>query len=136
MTLKTDIETQIRNILYTLWDERKGTVVPHDKSVGLGNEAIIIDGTVLYADLTGSTQLVDSQSQWFAAEIYKMYLASAARVIRNEGGEITAYDGDRIMAVFIGDSKNSSAVKAALKINAVDLLPKFSPVARRAFGWL
>ena len=30
---------------------------------------------------------------------------------------ITAYDGDRIMAVFTGDAKNTSAVRAALKIN-------------------
>jgi hypothetical protein len=31
----------------------------------------------------------------------------------------TAFDGDRVMAVFIGDSKNTSAVKAALQINYV-----------------
>ena len=30
---------------------------------------------------------------------------------------ITAYDGDRVMAVYIGDSKNSSAVRTALKLN-------------------
>jgi class 3 adenylate cyclase len=30
---------------------------------------------------------------------------------------ITAFDGDRIMAVFIGDSKNTSAGRCALKIN-------------------
>jgi class 3 adenylate cyclase len=29
---------------------------------------------------------------------------------------ITAYDGDRIMAVYIGDSKSTSAVRTALKI--------------------
>jgi class 3 adenylate cyclase len=38
-------------------------------------------------------------------------------VIRSEGGVITAYDGDRIMAVFTGSSKNTLAVRAALKIN-------------------
>ena len=30
---------------------------------------------------------------------------------------ITAYDGDRIMAVYIGGSKNTSAVRTSLKIN-------------------
>lgn len=34
-------------------------------------------------------------------------------------GVITAFDGDRVMAVFIGDSKNSSAAKTALMINYV-----------------
>ena len=30
---------------------------------------------------------------------------------------ITAYDGDRIMAVYIGDYKNTSAARSGLKIN-------------------
>ena len=41
----------------------------------------------------------------------------AAKIIRSEGGVVTAYDGDRIMAVYLGDSKNTSAVRTALKIN-------------------
>ena len=76
-----------------------------------------LDGTVLYADLDESTNLVDNYNPEFAAEIYKAYLNCAAKVIRFEGGEITSYDGDRIMAVYIGDSKNSSAAESALKIN-------------------
>jgi class 3 adenylate cyclase len=51
----------------------------------------------------------------FAAEIYKTFLHCAAKIIRSEDGVITAYDGDRIMAVFIGNAKNTSAVRAALK---------------------
>jgi len=40
---------------------------------------------------------------------------------RSEGGTITAYDGDRVMAVFIGDSKNTSAVRCGLKIKSAVL---------------
>ena len=58
-----------------------------------------------------------SQKAHFAAEIYKAYLHCAAKVVKSEGGEITAFDGDRIMAVFTGASKRTSAAKAALKIN-------------------
>jgi len=61
--------------------------------------------------------LVDSYEAEFAREIYKTYLHCAAKVIKDQGGIITAYDGDRVMAVFIGDSKNSSAAQAALRIN-------------------
>ena len=60
---------------------------------------------------------MDNYDPEFAAEIYKAYLSCAAKVIRSECGEITSYDGDRIMAVYIGDSKNSSAARSALKIN-------------------
>ena len=57
----------------------------------------------------------------FAAEVYKAYLNTACRVIRFNGGEITAFDGDRVMALFVGGSKNTSAAKTALMINwAID----------------
>ena len=64
-----------------------------------------------------STRLVTSYPAQFAAEIYKSYLHCAAKVISNNGGVITAYDGDRVMAVFIGNLKNTSATKSALQIN-------------------
>jgi class 3 adenylate cyclase len=80
-----------------------------------------IEGTVLYADLADSTDLIDNYKSLFAAEIYKSYLITACRIIRNHGGEITAFDGDRVMAVYLGKSKNSSAVHSALNIHwAVD----------------
>ena len=62
-------------------------------------------------------RLVDTRKPRVAAEIYKSYLACAAKIIRSQVGVITAYDGDRIMAVYIGDGKNNAAVRTALKIN-------------------
>lgn len=117
MTLKKDLEGKVAEIFRDQWTLREGQVVPDAEDVGLGNDAVKLQSTVLYADLAESTALVDSSEKTFAAEIYKAYLLCAAKVIRSEGGEITAYDGDRIMAVFLGGSKNSCAVRAALKIN-------------------
>lgn len=117
MTLKSDLTSEVRTVFGTVWSKRNGNVVPDDASVSLGNVGVNIDATVLYADLDGSTQLVDTSVGEFAAEIYKTYLHCTAKIIRNEGGSITAYDGDRIMAVYIGNSKNTDAVRTALKIN-------------------
>jgi class 3 adenylate cyclase len=99
------------------WSVREGQKVPETADIALGSEAVRLDATILYADLADSTLLVDGHKWWFSAEIYKSYLYCAARVIRNEGGVITAYDGDRVMAVFIGDAKNSDAAKTAIKIH-------------------
>jgi adenylate cyclase len=44
------------------------------------------------------------------------------------GGEIRSFDDDRVMGVFMGNSKNTTAAKAALKINyffSYILQPKF-----------
>ena len=117
MALKDDLQAEVKKIFASVWNKRQGTYVPESTDVGLGNVGVELDGVVLYADLDGSTDLVDNYSTNFAAEVYKSYLYCAARIIRSEDGVITAYDGDRIMAIFIGDSKNTRAVRAALKIN-------------------
>jgi len=117
MALGDDLNGEVRKIFQEQWTKRAGRVVPESDDLGLGNDAVTLNGTVLYADLDGSTQMVDSRESWFAAEIYKTYLVCAARIICSESGVITAYDGDRVMAVYIGDSKDSCAVRTALKIN-------------------
>jgi class 3 adenylate cyclase len=117
MSLSDDLNSEVISIFKTNWNQRDGRQVPEPESVALGNDAVEIDATVLYADLAESTQLVDSKKASFAAEIYKAYLICASRIIKSEGGSITAFDGDRVMGIFIGDTKNSSAARSALKIN-------------------
>lgn len=117
MALADDLKSDVRAIFAAQWDIREGIVVPDPKDVQLGNDAVKLDAVVLYADLAASTKLVDSKKATFAAEIYKSYLHCASKIIRSEGGEITAFDGDRVMAVYVGDMKNTRAVRTALKIN-------------------
>jgi class 3 adenylate cyclase len=117
MALNDDLDKEVSAIFKAAWDTRAGTVVPADDSLRLGNDGVELDATVLYADLADSTKLVDGHIASFAAEVYKTFLHCAAKIIRQEGGTITAYDGDRIMAVYLGTAKNTSAARTALKIN-------------------
>ncbi len=117
MALGEDLKKEVLDIFKAVWELRDGTVVPEAEDLKLGNEGVKLDGTVLYADLAGSTHLVDLYKPTFAAEIYKSYLHCAAKIIKSEDGVITAYDGDRVMAIYIGDSKNTQAVRTAMKIN-------------------
>lgn len=122
MALKDDLQSAVKKIFTDdLWTTRDGNVVPEPKNLGLGNDGVNLNGTVLYADISGSTRLVDSVKPHFAAEVYKAYLACAARIIKNEDGVITAYDGDRVMAVFIGETMCTNAVRAALRIKGAVL---------------
>jgi class 3 adenylate cyclase len=117
MALKDDLAKDVTATFREAWDTRDGTVVPSDDSLRLDNDAVQVEATVLYADLADSTNLVDSHSASFAAEVYKTFLNCAAKIIRQEGGTITAYDGDRIMALYMGNAKNTSAARTALKIH-------------------
>lgn len=117
MALRDELETYVQKVLDEQWQRRQGQKVPDTEDVALKNEAVELDATVLYADLAASTKMVKNYKDWFAAEVYKTYLYCAAKIIRANGGTITAYDGDRVMGVFIGDTKNSSAAKSGLQIH-------------------
>ncbi len=119
MKSSKDILIEVKEILATKWVTREGKKVPEPEDVQLGNDAVTLDGTILYADLTDSTALVNNFKEWFAAAVYKSYLAAACHIIRNNDGTIVAFDGDRVMAVYIGGSKNSSAAKTALQIKYI-----------------
>ena len=117
MGLKADLEKEVAAVFKAKWDERDGNVVPDDDSLTLANDAVKLNATVLYADLADSTKMVAGHAAFFSAEMYKTFLHCAAKIIRSEDGVITAYDGDRVMAVYIGELKNTRAVRSALKIN-------------------
>jgi len=117
MSLSDELKEETGRILADRWNVRDGQIVPEPGDLKLSNDAVRLKATVLYADLSDSTVLVDRNKAHFAAEIYKCYLHCAAKIMRSEGGVISAYDGDRIMAIFIGDLKNTSSARAGLKIN-------------------
>jgi class 3 adenylate cyclase len=119
MGLKDDLSAEVKSTLAQVWDVQKTDSVPSPEDLRLhANHAKDLEkATVLYADLDGSTSMVDNYKWEFSAEIYKTFLRCASQIIRSEGGAITAYDGDRVMAIFTGGTKNTDAVRCALKIN-------------------
>src|SRR5258708_39795476 len=117
MGLADDLKEEVKGIFSETWEVSEAEVVPDPESLKLSNDARHFErATILYADLSGSTNLVDKYHWKKAGKIYKSYLACAARIIRSLGGEITAYDGDRVMAVFIGDMQTTKTAKCAVKI--------------------
>jgi len=119
MGLKDDLTAEVKATFSAQWEVQATTSLPAPEDLRLNaNHAKDLEtATILYADLDGSTNMVDNFDWEFSAEVYKTYLRCASQIIKSEGGNITAYDGDRVMAVFTGGSKNTSAVRCALKIN-------------------
>lgn len=118
MALQDDLKSEVSKIFCEKWKVTGKRTVPAPKDLALGNDAGYFESaTVLYADLNGSTSMVDNYQWSFSAEVYKTYLHCAAKIIKSSGGVITAYDGDRIMAVFTCVNPNTSAVRCALHIN-------------------
>lgn len=117
MGLKSDLEEEVAKIYREAWNRRDGRKVPEDTDVASGNVGVDLQAAILYSDLSKSTKLVDNYEDAFAAENYKTFLRCASKIIRSEGGEIRSFDGDRVMGIFIGDTRFDAATRCGLKIN-------------------
>jgi class 3 adenylate cyclase len=116
MASAAKLEADIRTIFDATWNVREGTVIPRTEDVALSNGAVRLDAVLLYADLFRSTQLQRQFGDKMVAKIVRAYLSSMSQLIKSHGGEVRSFDGDRVMGVFIGRSKNSSAAKCALRM--------------------
>ncbi len=116
MGLKSDLEKAVDGILSQTWDSRDGSVVPSTADVALAGGAVRLKAVMLYADLADSTLLAATYDRRIAAKVYKAFLNCASRIIKANGGVIRSFDGDRVMAVYLGNTPNSNAAKTALQL--------------------
>jgi len=125
--MEDELTSAVNSILKTGWDLRVGEVIPKSEDITLGSAGVTLDATILYADLAGSTELALYDPE-IASEVCKTYLVGTTGIIKAAGGAIRGFDGDRVMGIFIGNSKNSSAAKAATNASGG------MPMRRRAVG--
>jgi adenylate cyclase len=119
MGLAEKLDSDISTIFQTTWKTRDGVVVPGTDDVALKDGAVKLEATVLYADLFHSTELARKFNRSVAAKIVRAYLSSMTQIVKAFGGEVRSFDGDRVMGVFVGGSKNTNAAKCALKMKYV-----------------
>jgi class 3 adenylate cyclase len=112
------VEYTKQTIVREKWNVEEGRVIPSTADIPLSNTVKRFElATFLYADLKGSTKMVSQLSWQRSAEIYKTYLYCASRLIRHYEGEVVAFDGDRVMGIFLGGTQSTNAVKCAFRIN-------------------
>jgi adenylate cyclase len=128
MSLFDDLGTDVQGTIEQPWNKRVGRVVPNSVDIALAGGAVELEATMLYADLANSSKMAYELDRRIAAKILKSFLATTSRLVRVRGGAIVSFDGDRILGVFVGNAKNSQAVRCALNINYVVskiIQPKF-----------
>ncbi|TQK10169.1 adenylate/guanylate cyclase domain-containing protein [Herbaspirillum sp. SJZ107] len=118
MALLEDLNARVGEIVRTAWGNIPNPrVIPTPADLTFGNTGERLNVTMFYADIRGSTSMVDTLSDTRAAEYYKAFLHCAAKIIKANDGAIQAYDGDRVMAAFVGERQADNAVRAAMQIN-------------------
>jgi class 3 adenylate cyclase len=111
------IGSSVSEIFSATWNITNGTKVPETEDVVMKNGGRLVDATYLYADLAGSSKMAHSLYKETTAKIVRAYINTASRILRYKDGEIRSFDGDRVMAIFMGPDKETRAVRAALGIN-------------------
>lgn len=119
MALKADVTDGVKRTLKTHLKVRDGKKVPEKEDLAFlnGGGAVQLDAAYAYADMADSSGLAQKIKPEVAANVMRAYVHAAARIFRFYGGEIRSFDGDRVMAIFVGELKNSWAVRAALALN-------------------
>lgn len=132
MGIADDLDTVIAAILREPLDIREARSVPDVENVALKGGGVSLVATFLYADLYDSTILAAEFPSQTTAKVIRAFLGCMSRLVRSCGGEIRSFDGDRVMGVFIGDSKNTSAARCALQMNYV-VQQQLAPTLAAAF---
>lgn len=123
MSFKSELEGYLGELASEPFKHRYGQVVPNSSSVGPYDAVSLSDTAYLYCDMADSSSIVTLFDNETAARVLRVFLNAVCRVIKDRGGEIRSFDGDRVMAIFIGDSAADDAVDAALRINWAVLHP-------------
>jgi adenylate cyclase len=64
-----------------------------------------------------SSKLATDFQQKTAGKIIRIFLKCMCRLLTEHNATITSFDGDRVMGIFLGETKNTNAAKCALKMN-------------------
>ena len=87
MTLREELDEKVREFARDRWGEvPDGYAVPAPDDLTFGNTGRRLNACILYADIRGSTKMVDALTDTMAAEYYKAFLHCAAKVIKSVNG--------------------------------------------------
>lgn len=118
MALLDDLNGKVDAYAKQPYEIEDTTIVPDtdNSKLTFGNKGLTCEYAFLFMDIRKSSQLHETYGFTKAAKIYKSFHDINVRVIEENSGFVRAFDGDRVMGVFVGGTKNSNAVKAAMQI--------------------
>lgn len=118
MALLEDLKNKVSSYFKEPYEAEETSIVPGTdySKLTFGNKGLVAEFSFLFIDIRKSSELHDKYGYVNAAKIYQSFHDISLRIIEAFDGKVRAFDGDRIMGVFSGDSKRSNATKAALKI--------------------
>jgi adenylate cyclase len=115
-TSKFDLQQMVDGYLAGAYDTYESRGVPEAKDIQLGNKAAKLTATALFIDLRQSSDITNTFRRQTAAKMLKSYFAGSVRIINVNGGVVRSFNGDGMLALFVGNRRSNNGVKAAMQI--------------------
>jgi class 3 adenylate cyclase len=107
--------------------------VPLPENIPLGNSAAELEATTLFLDVRQSSDITNSFRRQTAAKMMKAYFSGSVKIINSNKGYVRSFNGDGMLALFMGDRRSNNAVRAAMQVKRF-VLNVLEPQFRRYFA--
>lgn len=109
----------IRSMLNDSYAKVDTTNIPKRNDLTFGNTLRKIKHTVVfYVDMRGSRKVIQNATSFMSVKVHRSFLQAITYCVENRGGHFRSFNGDGALAFFVGDDAATSAVQAAMDLDA------------------
>lgn len=115
--MATNQETldKVDEYLNEAYVQEETRVVPKRTDLTFGNTAKKIShAVVVYIDMRKSRQILSDATTFWSVKIHRAFLLALTHCVEKRDGHMRSFNGDGIMAFFVGEKAASRAVRAAM----------------------
>ncbi|MCD6149995.1 adenylate/guanylate cyclase domain-containing protein [bacterium] len=108
---------QIKQYLNESYNRSITYSVPKKNDLTFGNTVKKIEhAKIFYIDMRKSRKILTDATDFWSVKIHKSFLRAVIHCIEKRDGHLRSFNGDGILAFFVGDNAASKAVRAAMEI--------------------
>jgi len=117
MATNQEVIDIINEYLTESYDRFHTNVVPKKKDLTFSNSVKVMKHVVVFfIDMRKSRKILSDASDFWSIKIHKSFLKAVTHCIDNNDGHLRSFNGDGILAFFIGENAASRAVRTAMNI--------------------
>lgn len=115
MATNQDTLTKIDEYLNASYLQEETRIVPKRTDLTFGNTVKKMPMVVvLYVDMRKSRTILSDATTFWSVKIHRAFLLALTHCVERRSGHMRSFNGDGIMAFFVGENASSRAVRAAM----------------------
>jgi class 3 adenylate cyclase len=117
MATNKEILGTIEEHLVESYDNENTKVVPKKNDLNFDNHVKTLEhAVVFFIDMRKSRKILSNANDFWSVKIHKSFLKAVTHCIDNREGHLRSFNGDGILAFFVGENAASRAVRAGMDI--------------------